>query len=223
MFFTLRRLSDAQTFIQVATIVCVDASVELGLSECCVTLHAADGRPALVIDNATERGDDQRRAWVETDLWQRDPLLTMLRETHAPVGGDHELLLPLVEPAGLLGSIRCRCSTVFSTEMRRDLATLSVQVSVRLAQLGISMLDAVVLTPRQQAVSELVVRGFSNHEVGRALEISANTVKKQLKEVYRRLDVANRTELAHVLRNPGHAEAPVGVTRAGAVTITRAG
>ena len=53
-----------------------------------------------------------------------------------------------------------------------------------------------VITARQRAVAELVVRGLSNPEVARVLNISINTVKKHLRDLFERCEVASRAELA---------------------------
>jgi DNA-binding NarL/FixJ family response regulator len=53
-----------------------------------------------------------------------------------------------------------------------------------------------VITARQLAVAELVVRGLSNPEVARVLNISINTVKKHLRDLFERCEVASRAELA---------------------------
>jgi DNA-binding NarL/FixJ family response regulator len=55
------------------------------------------------------------------------------------------------------------------------------------------------LGPRQRDVAQLAVRGLTNKEIGELLGISINTVKARLKEVFHRLEVTNRTELAFVL------------------------
>jgi len=50
------------------------------------------------------------------------------------------------------------------------------------------------LTPRQLDVLELLVKGFSNKEIGIALGISYTSVKTHLEAIYKRLNVANRQE-----------------------------
>ncbi len=57
------------------------------------------------------------------------------------------------------------------------------------------------LGPRQRECAKLAVRGLTNREIGELLGISINTVKARLKEVFHRLDVTNRTELAFVLQS----------------------
>jgi len=58
------------------------------------------------------------------------------------------------------------------------------------------------LTPRQQQIAELAALGQTNEEIAETLAISVNTVKSRLKEVFERLDVRNRTELANVMYRP---------------------
>ena len=206
-----QRLAGAQTFIEVATHVCVDASALYGLRQLCMSLHAADGTPVLAVDSVPGVVNTDRRAWFEAARHHREV--------------DGATVVPLVEPHGVFGVMACARREPLTNIERAALSLLGAQISVRLAQLGITTLSANIdLSPRQHAIADLASRGFSNGEVASALAISANTVKKQLKEVYRRLDVANRTELARMLPRLAvtDAEAPVGVTRAGAVTITRA-
>jgi DNA-binding CsgD family transcriptional regulator len=55
------------------------------------------------------------------------------------------------------------------------------------------------LTPSERRVALLVAEGCSNNEVARRLGKSPRTVEFQLNMVYKKLCVAGRTELAHVL------------------------
>ena len=52
------------------------------------------------------------------------------------------------------------------------------------------------LTAREHEVLELIVRGQSNREIGRALCISENTAKKHVQTILSKLDVSDRTEAA---------------------------
>jgi DNA-binding CsgD family transcriptional regulator len=54
------------------------------------------------------------------------------------------------------------------------------------------------LTPRQRELVERVALGHTNDEIGRALGLSANTVRNLLVEARRRVDAANRAELVRV-------------------------
>ena len=59
------------------------------------------------------------------------------------------------------------------------------------------------LTLRQSDVLRLLVQGRSNKEIGRALDLSVKTVKAHVTAVFRRLEVANRTEAALRARQDG--------------------
>ncbi|VTU32458.1 helix-turn-helix transcriptional regulator [Variovorax sp. PBL-E5] len=55
------------------------------------------------------------------------------------------------------------------------------------------------LTPAEHAITGWVLQGKTNKEIGRLLCKSAETVKRQLALLMRRVGVRNRTELAHLL------------------------
>jgi DNA-binding CsgD family transcriptional regulator len=239
------RLLAAKDFIEVAAAVCAVGRHQLGLHQVVVTLQALDGRPVLIVDNVPKASDALRLQWA-AELWRLDPFLQHVRTYHAPAGdelmstdevdklsrdvgyrGDyvHMLLLPILQPGELLGTIRCGHLQPFTPELRRDLTTLSSHVSVRLAQLGITTLPdpfLTKLTPRQRDVARLCARGCTNADIGQALDLSENTVKKHLKDIFDMLEVTNRTELATKLPNAPQHDVPVGVTRRGELWITRA-
>lgn len=56
--------------------------------------------------------------------------------------------------------------------------------------------DLSCLSERQREVLRLLAEGESNKEIGRALNISAGTVKAHLETLFRRLEVKNRTQAA---------------------------
>ena len=186
---------------------------ELGLSQCGVSW--------------------QRSA--ENGWWSHEPvtferLLRAMRIDHAPVGqpaasdGIHKLLLPVVEPGGLLGAICVGHGAPLTPEQQRDLAVLATHVSVRLVQLGARAANDQVLgklTPRQVDVALLAAKGRPNAAIASALGLSENTVKKHLKDIFDLLGIANRTELAARLSAGPRHHVPVGVTRRGDVWITR--
>ena len=52
------------------------------------------------------------------------------------------------------------------------------------------------LTPRQHAVVDCIVRGQTNEQIGRELEISVKTVEKHVTEILRRWNVESRSGIA---------------------------
>ena len=51
------------------------------------------------------------------------------------------------------------------------------------------------LTPTELGVTRLVAEGLTNPEIGARLYISRRTVETHLSHVFRKLDLANRTQL----------------------------
>ena len=51
------------------------------------------------------------------------------------------------------------------------------------------------LTEREEEIMELIISGISNQQIGEKLFISENTVKKHINNLYRKLDVVNRSQL----------------------------
>jgi two-component system, NarL family, nitrate/nitrite response regulator NarL len=59
------------------------------------------------------------------------------------------------------------------------------------------------LTPRESDVARWVAQGSRNKEIARELDISEGTVKMHLHNLYEKLGVSSRTELAILVRDKG--------------------
>jgi DNA-binding CsgD family transcriptional regulator len=64
------------------------------------------------------------------------------------------------------------------------------------ARQGSISADRVDLTKREREILQLVAEGYSNAQLARMLWVTEQTVKFHLSNVYRKLNVANRTEAA---------------------------
>lgn len=82
----------------------------------------------------------------------------------------------------------------------RDSAQSSGSVA---AQPGLRKLSELGLTPRQQQVCALMVKGRPVKKIARDLDISAATVKAHLQPILRALGVMNRTEAIVALHRRG--------------------
>ena len=61
---------------------------------------------------------------------------------------------------------------------------------------GMESADRAELTKREREILQLVVEGYSNAQLARMLWVTEQTVKFHLSNVYRKLNVSNRTEAA---------------------------
>jgi len=67
-----------------------------------------------------------------------------------------------------------------------------------------------LLSPRQQEVAALMVKGLTNQEIGDVLGIGGGTVKSHVAAILHALEVANRTEAVLALVERGLVDAPQG-------------
>jgi two-component system nitrate/nitrite response regulator NarP len=68
---------------------------------------------------------------------------------------------------------------------------------------GVGAGAAEPLSPREAEVVDLVVAGYRNKEIARRLGVTEGTVKTHLHNVYAKLGVTTRTQLAYVARGSG--------------------
>jgi DNA-binding NarL/FixJ family response regulator len=73
---------------------------------------------------------------------------------------------------------------------------------------GVVMSEDSALTSRELEVLRLVAAGSTNSEIARSLWVTEQTVKFHLSNVYRKLDVGNRTEASHYAHVNGLVSAP---------------
>ena len=61
---------------------------------------------------------------------------------------------------------------------------------------GMTIVGAEVLTPRELEVAAMLVKGASNKEIARALDLQEVTVKLHVRNLCRKLETKNRTQIA---------------------------
>jgi DNA-binding NarL/FixJ family response regulator len=105
--------------------------------------------------------------------------------------------------AGAVGAIsKATHPGALTTLVRETVNGHVVHISKRPARERSSGIHAVAaagfsLTPRELEVLQLVASGSSNGEIAQALWVTEQTVKFHLSNVYRKLEVGNRTEASH--------------------------
>ena len=187
------RLRNAHSFVEVAMASCATAQ-GLGM-HCVMSLHSASGEPMITVDNVGESPNNL-----------------------------FAIVMPIQALTETLGAIRWSSPEPISDELRMALATMTMHVSVRLAQLGYRACgdDSDQLTDRQIDAARLAARGHTNGEIAALLALSENTVKKHLKEVFERLQISSRTELAlRYARLATNDDVPAGITQIDGCTIRK--
>jgi DNA-binding CsgD family transcriptional regulator len=157
-----------------------------------------EGSPGEALARA-ERLDEAMRVIADLLLRFGIPSCELHLEPVA-AAGPNRIAQPVIGPAGWFATLVCSSEEAFSPALLREIALLATYLSVWCTERGLATPhQAHPLTPRQLEIAHRVARGETNAEIADALGISINTVKVRLKQVFERLDVCNRTELAAVL------------------------
>jgi DNA-binding NarL/FixJ family response regulator len=110
--------------------------------------------------------------------------------------------LDTIFDSGAAGAIsKSAHPTALTTLVRETVSGHVVHVYKRLdgqeAHVNAVALDDTSLTPRELEVLQLVAAGSTNGDIARRLWVTEQTVKFHLSNVYRKLEVGNRTEASH--------------------------
>jgi DNA-binding NarL/FixJ family response regulator len=105
----------------------------------------------------------------------------------ALVAGASAYVVKTAHPEDLASAVRQAFSHSVYLAGRRNLAPAPIEVSAKVE-------DEPGLTRRELEILRLVAEGHSNAQLARMLWVTEQTVKFHLSNIYRKLDVANRTE-----------------------------
>ena len=138
--------------------------------------------------------------WKQTQLYQR---------CCAEYDHEHIMTAPVVGNGKLVGTIhfaRVGITPAFNNQDLSNLSAVCLHFSACLANIrSTPELKAnpylKLLTQREIQIANLISQGLTNKEVGTELWISPNTVKKSLKQIFRKLNVSSRVEMAMLLRD----------------------
>lgn len=139
------------------------------------------GPDGVRIDCATPGGND----WLTTD--RRSHIAELIRRAEAGA--------PL-PPAVLVDGYELRLTRMYGDQGARYLACVT---SLELPKLSVTA----ALTPRQREIAEYAAVGATAAEIADTLDISFETVRHHIKNIYTRLNICSRTELAMRLGEVG--------------------
>lgn len=108
-------------------------------------------------------------------------------------GGAMGYVLKDSPPEELLAAIQTVAAggVCFGSNIAQDLVT---HLNQRAEPTGEKEIDS--LTPREEEVLQLMVRGLSNREIARDLTVSEKTVKSHVASILQKMDVRSRTQAA---------------------------
>ena len=138
--------------------------------------------------------------WQRSELYQR----CCSKQEHS-----HIMTGPIVGRGQLVGTVhfaRVGPTPAFTSHELGRLGAICTHFSACLAALR-SPISASPnawvgrLTARERQIANLVAQGLTNAEIGTELWITRNSVKQALKRMFRKLDVASRTEMVAKLRD----------------------
>jgi DNA-binding CsgD family transcriptional regulator len=121
----------------------------------------------------------------------------VFREFIAPHGGRSTLVAPLTFGDDTLGTIvfgRCRSELDFVARELDHLAALLPALSLCDAAMRQKGVVSGTLTPREREIVRCLRLGYTNAQIGTALGTSVNTVRNQLRSVFRKLGATTRAE-----------------------------
>jgi len=171
-------------------------------------------------------GDCQ--AAIET-INQSDPQIVLLDQRMAPVSGasilstmrqrgDERPVIVLTNELGdeaLIQVMRSRVNGIVFKHCPQDSLFKAIEqvlsggrsidgklIDKALALSSVSSADSDIqgLTVRETAVAKLIAKGLRNRQIGEELGMTEGTIKVYLHNIYRKLGLANRTELALVIK-----------------------
>jgi DNA-binding NarL/FixJ family response regulator len=178
--------------------------------------HAADLRPDVILMDIRMPGTDGVAATAEIAATPDPPRVIVLTTfdaddlVHRAVGaGADGYLVKDTPPADIVRAVRSVAAGhgVLSPAVTRPLLELVQRSAAQPARPdggGQARGRLSALTERERQVAIAIAHGASNAEIGAQLYVSTATVKAAVSRILTKLNLANRTQIAVVVRNsPG--------------------
>ncbi|MBE3560915.1 MAG: transcriptional regulator [Ktedonobacteraceae bacterium] len=138
---------------------------------------------------------------------QQPPALQRLQEALTLAHAEGYQRLFLDEGEEIASLLRAMSSTIGKNPLRAYVRTLLLAFTQQQSgqPLPASIVASLIepLSPQEQRVLRMLVAGYSNPEIAEALVVSPNTVKTQVRSIYRKLNVSSRQEARKLIREQG--------------------
>ncbi|NYE36240.1 DNA-binding CsgD family transcriptional regulator/tetratricopeptide (TPR) repeat protein [Nocardioides cavernae] len=153
--------------------------------------HAA-GEHARAVEEALAAAADADRAGARVDAARARVLAGRARHALGDEGGAVVLWTEAAEVLDACGSVR------FRDEAERELGRVGRRPHRR-TTVGSGAAGLAALTAREREIADLVVDRLTNPEIARRTYLSTKTVESHLRNIFRKVGVASRTELARLV------------------------
>jgi DNA-binding NarL/FixJ family response regulator len=180
------------------------------------TLELIDShRPDVLLLEPTDNSGDGRRLDLIRRAKELHPALKVIVLSNAHeasavdaafAAGAVAYVFKSAHPDDLASAIRQACDVSVFFAHSQTVSANVTQIRQQAAQ------DQPGLTKRELEILQLVAEGHSNGELARMLWVTEQTVKFHLSNIYRKLDVANRTEASRWAQLHGLLAEPMAAT-----------
>ena len=165
-------------------------TTDFAVAESLVDEHAPD---ILVSEIADEMREVSDFGWLR-DAVGRHPEMKVIVLSSADQPADRAAAFTAGASAYVLKSAYPEDIALAVRQVFEQSIAFAHSFEVPLEQVSSPALAASELTPREIEILQLVAEGHSNSKLARMLWVTEQTVKFHLSNIYRKLDVANRTE-----------------------------
>ena len=158
--------------------------------------------PDLLVGELVEGSDGLNATWIRETV-ARHPTLKVIVLSSSSEPGDREAAFAAGAAAYVLKSAHSDDIGLAVRQVFEPTVMFAHSVEPRADLVAAAALAASELTPREIEILQLVAEGHSNSKLARMLWVTEQTVKFHLSNIYRKLDVANRTEASRWAQRNG--------------------
>jgi DNA-binding NarL/FixJ family response regulator len=158
--------------------------------------------PDLLVGELVDGNDGLNANWIR-ETAARHPSLKVIVLSSRSDASDREAAFAAGAAAYVLKSAQSEDIGLAVRQVFEPTIAFAHSVEPRADLVAAAALAASELTPREIEILQLVAEGHSNSKLARMLWVTEQTVKFHLSNIYRKLDVANRTEASRWAQRNG--------------------
>jgi DNA-binding NarL/FixJ family response regulator len=158
--------------------------------------------PDLFVSELVESGEGSDASWIRETM-ARHPNLKVVVLSKSLETSHREAAFAAGASAYVLKSAQSDDIVLAVRQVFEPTVAFAHSVEPRTDLVAAAALAASELTPREIEILQLVAEGHSNSKLARMLWVTEQTVKFHLSNIYRKLEVANRTEASRWAQRNG--------------------